>query len=445
MTILLSYLILLFSGCSSSTYPGDHLKEALSKICREEYKIKYVDVKITDTTIGVYLPVKKLFAADFKEAMVSGKVRNLESLLEPHPEALEKVEDVLLSMSRVLLSTDRKIEFYILQAADVEKTGMQLVLSGNVDDIRRLRAWDISRDEYRKRIVHELKPNRAARWHQPVRQFFEDLNRLSLREIHKIYFGESLPAQTIRSLFFNLLPVSPDAKSGVIWNVIEMKSVPVQKNQILVYTKIKPEGTVLPPGYPQEFQYLFLMGITEDSVRILRIIPFQYLDAQHQFHKVPFPKELAIEENLEKWDEEFQIQPINLGQFLAEQLTRRAQALIGADERINNTFREIKLDFQYDQTLKPARFALNIGATLTDFNNYSHESIVFHEDMSYLLNLVTRELVNLLRNYRFDKYDFLRLKLAQDPVEWLIPKDSLELFRKNKMGLKDFFSSASRL
>ncbi len=434
-------LALCLFGCSSQTYKGDKLKEAIVQICAKENGIQNVDVKVVGTTIGVYLPLQKLFSADFKNALLAGKVKDVQALLEPSAEAIEKVEDVLFAISRVLLSTERKIDFYELQAVDVEKTGMSLMLLGNVDDIRRVRVWDISRDEYRRRIIHELKANRTARWHQPVRQFFDDLNRLSINDVRKAYFGENLPVDALKGLFF--FQVQDGANSPhPQWDVLDLRSIPAQKNQVLVYARVKSHGGNIKANYPSELQYLFLLGVSEEKVVILRIIPFQYLDANGAPQKVPFPKELGIQDNLDKWDEEFMVKAVDMGEFIAEQTSRRIQAILAQDERMQNTFREVKVDLAYDKDKKPAIYRLNIAATLSDFNNYPSQSILFHEDMLYFLNLVIKEFNTVTHAYHFDAFSGLELKLAQEPKIWSLDKSELESFRKGKVKIRDLFESS---
>ena len=430
----------LFAGCSNNSYPSDKLKDALLQICRDEYGIEDIDVKIAGQTIGVYLPLKKLFAADFKEAAVTGKVRNLETLFEPSPEALEKVEDVLFSISRVILSTDKDLQFYVLQATDIEKTGMQLVLTGFVNDIKRVRVWDISRNEYRKRVIHELRLNRAVMWHRPVRKFFKDLENLPLEQVQKKYFGETLPAEAIQNLFFNSL--LPEGVQGPRrkWEILDIRSAPIQKNEILVYTKVKSDIQDLPPD-GKELQYLFLLSLSEEEARIVRIIPFQYRDEAGEMKHIPFPKELQIEDNLDHWEQEFPLEEVKLGSFLAQQLTRRVQGLVAGDERIQNTFREVKMEFEYNESPdKKPYFSLNLEAILRDFNNYSRQSVVFHEDMLYLLNLISREFVDLLRSYMFGDFDYLRLNVAQEPTQWILGREDLELFRRKRIDLQGLLS-----
>jgi hypothetical protein len=156
-TQIIGVLLVIFSafialsGCNKASYPEARVESSIKEICEQEYKIKNVEVKFAGKTIGVFLPLKKLFATDLKQELLSGNISNLDSLFEPDPEAMDQLENVLFALSRVLLSSDKPIDFYILQATDVESTGLQLVLTGYVADIRRVRLWDISRTEYRKR------------------------------------------------------------------------------------------------------------------------------------------------------------------------------------------------------------------------------------------------------------------------------------------------------
>lgn len=449
--ILFTFLLALTSplitaGCiQKSSYPAAEIKESLLEICRKEYGIEDLSVKIAGDTLGVYLPLKKLFAADFKEAAVTGKVRNLETLFEPSPEALEKVEDVLFSISRVILSTDKPFKFYVLQATDIEKTGMQLVLSGYVDDIKRVRVSDISRTEYRKRVIHELRLNRAVLWHRPVHEFFKELEQLTADQIQEKYFKDALPTATLQNLFLNRLRLSQETGSPWYrWEILESRSTPIQKSEALVYAHVRAGSPGDQSGRnladPLELKYLFLLSTMEEEARIVRIIPFQYLDQEGGIQNIPFPAELQIERSLDQWEEEFPLEELHVGPFLAQQLTRRLQGLGSTDERVQNTFREIKISFEYHEEKEGSYFSLNLEAALRDFNHYTRHSLIFHEDMLYLLNLASREFVDVLRSYKFGDYQYLRLNVAQDPNDWVLGRDDLELFRRKKIDLQGLLS-----
>lgn len=438
-------LTLVFSACSSKSYPADQIKQSLAEICRTEYGIEKIDVKINGNTIGVYLPLNKLFSTDFKGSVIAGKVRNLETLFEPSPEALDKVEDVLFSISRVLLSTDKNFQFYILQATDVENTGLQLILKGFVDDVKRVRVWDISRNEYRKRVIHEMRQNRAVLWHRPVRQFFDDLAHKDLQIIMDEYFGSTITKDSVKELFFNLIRDSYGEEDVIDWEILEMRSARVQRGEVLVYTKTYPmlNGEAFVQA-DKAVEFLFLVSYKGAQPKILRIIPFQYLDETGGLQKIPFPEDLQMEESLEAWEEEFPVENILLGDFLAEQLTRRVAELLATDERILNTFSDVKIKIEFDKAEEQPSFNFVFDSVILrnpDINSFG--SLILNEDVIYLLDLISRDFVNTLRSYQFGNYDHLSVKFMQesDSREHVFARSDMELFREKKTDFGGLVSS----
>lgn len=129
-----------------------------------------------------------------------------------------------------------------------------------------------------------------------------------------------------------------------------------------------------------------------------------------------------------------------MGEFLARQLTRRVQAITSMDERIQNTFREVKAEFEFHDEKPKPYFSLNLEAVLRDLNNYNKNSIVFHEDMIYLLNLISREFAELVRSYQFAGFEYLRLNVAQESNAWILGREDLEMFRRKKLDIQGLLS-----
>lgn len=440
-------LISLFAaGCSQQSYQAGKLKEAVAGICQKEYGISNVDAKVVGKTLGVFLPLDQLFARDFKEALTSGKVDNVENLFQPSEEAMNKVEDVLFTISRVVLSTDQPLDFYILKAADVDNTGLELVLEGTVEDVKRVRIWDISRDEYRKRVVHELRLNPALLWHKPVRQFFRELTAMPSESIQKKYFRGLMGEETFEK-FLSAFGVTVRDLQGLKADILDVRSTAFEDNGAVVYAKVrlnKTSGTAESGGMTYEF--LFMMGGTSDHPQILKIIPFQYRDETGSLKKIEFPEELAIEDNLSEWDQEFDVKDMTLGPFLAEQITRRVQGMMSVDERVHNTVRQGSVKFSYHEETVPPHFSLEMDILLRDqLPPAKGQSQVYHDDMLYILNLISKEFVNVLRSYRFGDYAYLELDLAQDPVPVILKREDLDLFRRNKIDMQGLLSSPVNL
>ena len=450
------FMGLVLAGCSQ-TYPGDRVKESIQEICHKEYGIDNIQIKIDGRTIGVYLPIKKLFAADLKEALTRKQGAEIENLFQPAPEALDQVEDVLFSISRVLLSTDLKLQFYVLQATDVEKTGLQLVLSGYVEDIKRVRLWDISRDEYRKRILHELRLNRAVVWHRPVRSFFRVLEQSPSLKSVKPYFVAPLSPELFRSLFFFNPELLQDKPAQ--WRLGELRSTPLEAAQVLVYApvtigydpiKVAPGSFKIAPG--SSIEYLFVVSLASEPPKISRVIPLSYLDETGKVQKIQIPGDLDIHKDLDSWESEFPLTEIHLGDFLAEQLSRRTQNLVFSDERIQNTFEAVHIGFKYQKEEskdeKKENKAKNYFSLELDVKPKTPVDVVLppsalDEDVLYLLNLASREFVDVLRSYQFSDYDFLQLNLSTDPSAHILGREDLELFRRNKADLAGLLGGIS--
>jgi hypothetical protein len=141
---LLITILLVFGniyGCAPS-YPKEKLAESLIDICKKNHDID-VQTKLIGKNIVVFIPLDELFNAN-------------QDLL---PEAVNKIENVILSTSRMLFSTDAEVDFYTIIAADVHVTAAEVILIRCMDDVYKFMHGWISRDEYRKRILWEANYN----------------------------------------------------------------------------------------------------------------------------------------------------------------------------------------------------------------------------------------------------------------------------------------------
>ncbi|MFH1062578.1 MAG: hypothetical protein V1747_06795 [Candidatus Omnitrophota bacterium] len=139
--VLVFLLIINVNGCAPS-YPKEKLAESLIKICEKTYNIN-VQVKLIGRNIVVFIPLTELFNSN----------------LDIAPEAVNKIESVILSTSRLLFSTDAKVDFYTIIAADVHATAAEVILVRCMDDVYKFMHGWISREEYRKRILWQVNFN----------------------------------------------------------------------------------------------------------------------------------------------------------------------------------------------------------------------------------------------------------------------------------------------
>ena len=434
------FVFAVLSGCGSVTYPEARCKEALQEIALKEYGIPHIEIEFNGTTLGVFLPLDRLFSTDLKEALMSGKVTDMESLFQPTEEAINKVEDILFSMSRVMLSTDKKIDFYYLQATDVEQSGMDLTFVGQIDDLKRVRFWDIPRSEYRKRIIHDLHMNRVVLWHRPVRHFFKDLNEATMSEVQARYFPNTAQAKWAGEFFFTDAGGSIASRGRAKWKILDLRSIPIQDHDIVVYSKVEvgPKDPKDAGVTPKVMEYLFQVSTASDTEKIRRIIPMAYLDDKAAMPDFTFTRAMVVA-SLPNWEKEFKTPDITMGDFLSRQLTRRFQMLAAEDERISNTFASIKLAVRFEPKPQPS-FSFNAVAPLQNPKAvaYSQEQGI-HEDVLYFWDRMAREFVEVLRGYGFQDYTFLKFQLSQGGkvLTWVATREDLELFRRHKKSLKD--------
>lgn len=149
---------LLLSGCGV-TYPKESVKESVARICREEYKID-VKVETVGRTMAIYLPLEDLM--DFTFAI--------------NKDASEKINDVILSVARVVLSTDADYMYYCVIAHDVRIPEIQIIIIKSVEDVKRLLLNDISRGEYSKRVLIDLRLNPQSQKERSVRDVFSKMS-----------------------------------------------------------------------------------------------------------------------------------------------------------------------------------------------------------------------------------------------------------------------------
>lgn len=433
-------LISLLFGCTPVSYPDDKVQQAIQEIASAEYNLHDIKVEFAGATLGVYLPLDHLFAADFKEAIMSGKATNMETLFQPTEAAIDKVENMLLSMSRVMLSTDKKIEFYYLQATDVEKTGMELAFIGHIEDVKRVRFWDIPRSEYRKRVIHDLRLNRAALWHRPIRRFFQDLNTTVAADIQTRYFPHTAEAKWTKEFLFTDARGTAITKGRAKWHVLDLRSISLDDNQVVTYAKVEmsSRNEKQPEFSPQTREYLFQVATVKGEEKIRRVIPMAYLDDKKLNPHLTFTRAMLYK-SLPSWDAEFKTPDLTMGEFLALQLSRRLQQAAAEDERIYNTLANVKLIFHFKAKPEPF-FSFNSLASLRDLKQkaYSKEKGI-HEDILYLWTSAARELVEVARSYGFQGYQFLQFQLSDHGAQanWKASRGDLELFRRHKKDLKN--------
>jgi hypothetical protein len=128
-----------WAGCRPS-YPIGSVEETIAKICQDEYHVR-VQVKAVGTTLGALVVAPNTLLKD----------------LSFSDQALNKIENVMLTTSRVTLSAQFPYEFFVVTLRD-PNLGVEVSFVRYLKDIRRLIMDDISRTDYFQRLLIEAAP-----------------------------------------------------------------------------------------------------------------------------------------------------------------------------------------------------------------------------------------------------------------------------------------------
>lgn len=170
-------------GCKKS-YPEGSAAESIRAICEQEYKVD-VKVEAAGKTIGALIVQPD---AILKDVSLSDR-------------AFNKIEHVMLTASRVTLSSEFKYDFFVVSILDPD-AGVQVSFVRYIKDIRRLITDDISRDDYFQRMIIETD------FVPPVKEGEEavyQLKEYNLKDFLAMQIGERIKMQFMVNLIVKRL------------------------------------------------------------------------------------------------------------------------------------------------------------------------------------------------------------------------------------------------
>ena len=397
--ILLSTVL---SSCNKPSYPTGKVEDSVLKLCKDEYKLENVKTKITGSTLGVYIPVKGLVDPDLKLNQDAGK----------------KIEDVAMSIHRVVTSTDQPLKFYILTARDTKTTGAEFILTGFVYDVVRVRLFDISRGEYFQRILRDFRFNSSIAGEQKIRALFDSLNQ-----------NASL-AENVKSIFYPIYMIGKKNTQKI--EIAEVESKEISDHESLFYVKTKEEyeaapgfeayTTIFPPGFTNE--YLLLIDLSLLTSPVKEVVS-KYFYSNNEI------RQRNLKDTFEQYKDigligidGFPKKDLDIGWFLGQQISRRIKSLFEDNKKLKNTFKVVSSLGGIEN--KVFRFKFNISS---DKNLPENEKRIFSE--------ILKMTGTVLHLYSFEDYkgvEFINGPNGERKI--YLSKEDLEKFRKNKLNLE---------
>lgn len=137
--LICGFLVLYLTACTP-TFPQEKVSESIIKICKEDYDLD-VEVKITGETLGVGIVLDNLIEENFYFTK----------------QAKEKMDRIFLTVTRVCLSTDAPLEFFVITCRDIVSE-VDVSFIRYIDDIKKSFFRYISQEDYLNRLVLEIAP-----------------------------------------------------------------------------------------------------------------------------------------------------------------------------------------------------------------------------------------------------------------------------------------------
>lgn len=391
------------AGCNKPTYPTGKVEESVLKLCKDEYKLDNVKVKILGSTLGVYIPIEGLVDSDLKLDEKAGK----------------KIEGVALSIHRVITSTDVPLKFYVLTARDTKTIGVEFMLTGFVYDVIRVRLYDISRGEYFQRILRDFRFNPATAGEQKVKELFATLNK-----------NESM-VEALKSILYPVYAIGKPGSQKIEVASIESKELSEKESLLYVKTieEYKPSPgfeaylAIFPPGFQNEYLFLIDMSLFASP---LREIVSKYFYSNNEI------RQRNLKDTFEQYKDSgtigidgFPKKDLDIGWFLSQQISRRIKSLFEEDKKLKNSY---KVASSLGE-IKNRSFQFKFNITSNN-NKEGDQKIIF----SKILKMAGK----VLHLYKFEEYkDVEFINAADNGGKISLSKEDLERFRKDMLKIED--------
>jgi hypothetical protein len=402
--VLAVFLILAcLSACDKTTYPTGRIEDSILKLCKDEYKLENVKVKIIGSTLGVYIPVEGLVDSEMKLDQKAG----------------EKIEDVALSIHRVTTSTDMPLKFYVLTARDMKTPGAEFILTGFVYDVVRVRLYDISRGEYFQRILRDFRFNPAIAGEKKIRELFDALNQ------------GSLLTEALKPIVYPVYTIGKKDSQKITINNIESKELSDREALLYVktteYYEISPGleayAAIFPSGFENE--YLFLIDISLFANPVKEIVS-KYFSSNNEI------RQRNLKETFEQYKDSgiididgFPKKDLKLDWFLSQQISRRIKSLFEENIKLKNDFKVVSSLGEIKNRVFQFKFDITSDNTKPG-------------DEEIILSNIIKMTGTTLHLYEFGDYEgveFIHLSNARKKI--YLSKEDLEKFRKNKIKIEN--------
>jgi hypothetical protein len=286
------------------------------------------------------------------------------------------------------------------------------------------------------------------------------MGQMEAIDIFKTHFAKDVTLKDIAPFFFRQV-AEARYKDDLQYDLLDVRTKPINEREVLVYVKLR-ETFIPKPDHEtynfifksgMEHEFLFVLQADKMSYKIRQVIPFYFIDQDtNALQAIEFPDELKIYDNIGSWVEEFELQEISMGEFLARQITKRLQAVIAENETLSESYFVKKVLSTYTDPQNDFEEAVNQPPYFSieyDLGSQSYLSISLYPEkekeeadkrLQELVRLILTEFNDVIYGYKFKDYSYLELVNGTTGENRIIPPHELELIKMGKMTVDTLLS-----
>ncbi|MBI4227782.1 MAG: hypothetical protein HY600_05900, partial [Candidatus Omnitrophica bacterium] len=417
----------LLAGCGPS-YPQARVAQAVMDLCRREYQMD-VQATLHGSTIAVFLQAPGLFETPVSITPETDP-QTLTQSLRFSAGGMDQLQHVALVVRRVILSTDAPIKFYLVVIRDADQGEVELHWLGHILDLKRLNAYDISQGEFLKyRAVIYFRPVASALARRTVQQLFEDLRRRApVPEISRHFSSQADPRAILPFLIQNLVPASRPGQGMA--TLAEVRARQIGPDTVLAFARALVPTSESP--LVQEQGYYFLVQAAEFRGLVQRIVPVRLSEGPAPRGRWDIPAEFAPYGPPDQWTgETFFVEPVQLPQFLAEQVVRRVRLDVGAQPgviglAVNGEFVDGAFQFQ---------FRLGVAADMPPAPPARRPDLR-PESPQGVATAIAHTAASVFHAYDFTQFERVTINDVDSGGAWVVPAAELAAFRSRATALR---------
>lgn len=317
LTVIIS--VLLFSCSTKPSFTNENIAQSLKDMLQKEFDINAM-IKINNQTLGLCFYVPKLFSGTQKTS----------------PVVTDHLQNVMLCLRRVLLSTNANINFFQINIRGND-TSLEISMLRYIRDLKILLLSGISFGDYSKRMIYKNVSNIPSHGIKRLEMLFNDYGQKKPEDIINFYFDKNLSDRNISKEFLTWLWESM-MKTNISNNIVEFKVRAINEKRYLFYCKVneifepkhlfKNTSFISKNGENTEF----LFEIESANFYYIKINKAFIIDSKNQFQNTYLQSVYKLYKNPLEWDnDDFYVFDISLSEFIAEQIAARIQGFISEE------------------------------------------------------------------------------------------------------------------